>query len=146
MDVLGVRQMKSTKKNTRRSKCKKDIKVVYISSPMKVKACASEFRALVQELTGKDSDVADRPNYYMDNYDDVSTSDQNSPTNSEATRVVVDDQYPMFGLPLANYNHHESVFDHDQTSFDDVGLMSEESFLGMFTSNLLHDPSQFDAI
>uniref|UniRef100_A0A803NSS0 VQ domain-containing protein n=1 Tax=Cannabis sativa TaxID=3483 RepID=A0A803NSS0_CANSA len=35
------------KKNT-----KKGVKVVYISSPMKVKTSASEFRALVQELTG----------------------------------------------------------------------------------------------
>ncbi|KAJ8773980.1 hypothetical protein K2173_009411 [Erythroxylum novogranatense] len=35
----------------------KGIKVVYISSPMKVKASASEFRALVQQLTGKDSDA-----------------------------------------------------------------------------------------
>lgn len=34
------------------------VKVVYISSPMKVKICASQFRALVQQLTGRDSDVA----------------------------------------------------------------------------------------
>ncbi|XWS74566.1 hypothetical protein CRYUN_Cryun01aG0009200 [Craigia yunnanensis] len=132
MDVLSVRQMKSNKKNSRRSNCKKDVKVVYISSPMKVKTCASQFRALVQELTGKDSDVADR---FMDNYD----SSENSPTNSEATTRVVDD-HPVFGLPLPNSNH-ESVFD----TFDDVGLMSEGSFSGMFTSNLFHDPSQFDA-
>lgn len=31
--------------------------MVYISSPMKVKTSASEFRALVQELTGRDSDA-----------------------------------------------------------------------------------------
>ncbi|XWS08273.1 hypothetical protein CRYUN_Cryun41cG0065700 [Craigia yunnanensis] len=132
MDVLGVRQMKNNKKNSRRSNCKKDVKVVYISSPMKVKTCASQFRALVQELTGKDSDVAVQ---FMDNYD----SSENSPTNSEATRVV--DDHTVIGLPLANSNH-ESLFE----PFDDVGLMSEGSFLGMFTSNLLHDPSQFDAI
>ena len=34
------------------------VKVVYISSPMKVKTCASKFRALVQELTGRESEVA----------------------------------------------------------------------------------------
>lgn len=33
------------------------VKVVYISSPMKVSASTSEFRAVVQELTGQDSDV-----------------------------------------------------------------------------------------
>lgn len=36
---------------------KKGVKVVYISNPMKVKTSASEFRALVQELTGRDSDI-----------------------------------------------------------------------------------------
>lgn len=34
------------------------LKIVYISSPMKVKTCESKFRSLVQELTGKDSQVA----------------------------------------------------------------------------------------
>ncbi|KAL5835332.1 hypothetical protein ACOSQ4_014829 [Xanthoceras sorbifolium] len=39
---------------------KSPIKVTYISSPMMVKASnASEFRAIVQELTGKNSDVSD---------------------------------------------------------------------------------------
>ena len=37
---------------------KSNIKVVYISTPMKVKTSASRFRALVQELTGPDSDIA----------------------------------------------------------------------------------------
>ncbi|KAK9292594.1 hypothetical protein L1049_020568 [Liquidambar formosana] len=36
---------------------RKRIKVTYISNPIMVKACsASEFRAIVQELTGKNSD------------------------------------------------------------------------------------------
>lgn len=39
---------------------KNPLKVTYISSPMKVKASnASEFRAIVQELTGKNSEVKD---------------------------------------------------------------------------------------
>jgi len=33
------------------------MKVVYISTPMKVKTSASKFRAIVQELTGRESDV-----------------------------------------------------------------------------------------
>lgn len=37
----------------------KGIKVVYISSPMKLTTSAEEFRAVVQELTGRDSNVAD---------------------------------------------------------------------------------------
>jgi len=47
-------------KNKRMSKKdKKDIKFTYISSPVKVKTNASNFRALVQELTGQDSNVAE---------------------------------------------------------------------------------------
>ncbi|KAM0914192.1 hypothetical protein ACQ4PT_011724 [Festuca glaucescens] len=47
----------------------KGIKVVYISSPMKLTASAEEFRAVVQELTGRYSNVADHdaqgvPSYY----------------------------------------------------------------------------------
>jgi len=35
---------------------RKQIKVVYISNPMRVKTSAAGFRALVQELTGRDAD------------------------------------------------------------------------------------------
>ncbi|EPS64879.1 hypothetical protein M569_09902, partial [Genlisea aurea] len=34
------------------------LKVVYISTPMKVKTSASNFRSLVQQLTGKNSDIS----------------------------------------------------------------------------------------
>ncbi|XP_030532255.1 uncharacterized protein LOC115742235 [Rhodamnia argentea] len=67
MDVLGVhlhhqKKIASSRKPAgaarRRSLADKGIKVVYISSPMKVKTSAAEFRATVQGLTGRDSDVA----------------------------------------------------------------------------------------
>lgn len=67
MDVLGVhnhheKKIASSRKPAgaarRRSSADKGIKVVYISSPMKVKTSAAEFRATVQGLTGRDSDVA----------------------------------------------------------------------------------------
>ncbi|GLT64950.1 hypothetical protein SLA2020_374110 [Shorea laevis] len=50
--------MKGKEQNARRNSAKDGIKVVYISSPMRVKTCASKFRALVQELTGKGSEAA----------------------------------------------------------------------------------------
>ncbi|KAF5203372.1 hypothetical protein FRX31_007041 [Thalictrum thalictroides] len=53
---------KNTSKQAKSSK-KKAVKVVYISNPMKVKTSASDFRALVQELTGQDSDIADASRY-----------------------------------------------------------------------------------
>ena len=55
MDVLGANHMSSKKQPKRTTK--KPIKVVYISTPMKVKTSASKFRDLVQELTGQDSDT-----------------------------------------------------------------------------------------
>uniref|UniRef100_A0A1D1YB40 Protein MKS1 n=1 Tax=Anthurium amnicola TaxID=1678845 RepID=A0A1D1YB40_9ARAE len=60
MDRLSVIHQKSPK----RAKSKrKPIKVVYISSPMKVQATISQFKGIVQELTGQDSDVADLPGF-----------------------------------------------------------------------------------
>ncbi|KAG1365515.1 sigma factor binding protein 1, chloroplastic [Cocos nucifera] len=54
MERLSLHQ-----KNTKQAKAKKKpIKVVYISNPMKIKTSAAEFRNLVQELTGQDSNVA----------------------------------------------------------------------------------------
>ncbi|KAK8500917.1 hypothetical protein V6N13_061808 [Hibiscus sabdariffa] len=139
MDALGVHQMKRTKKNMKkRSDSKKDLKVVYISSPMKVKTCASQFRALVQELTGKDSNVADR---FMDNSNYDSITPENSLTNHDTTSATAADDVGVIGqLPSFDYNTNELVFD----PFDD-GDMSEVGFLRMFTSNFFHDPSQFDA-
>ena len=53
--------MERVKRPKQGNKAKKQqpIKVVYITNPMRFKTSASEFRALVQELTGKDSDIAD---------------------------------------------------------------------------------------
>ncbi|KAF7804007.1 sigma factor binding protein 2, chloroplastic [Senna tora] len=70
--VFGTpRRMESSvqqRTGTKRSKSKKKpIKVVYISNPMKVKASASEFRALVQELTGQDAELPpDLSRFHLD--------------------------------------------------------------------------------
>ncbi|GKV34228.1 hypothetical protein SLEP1_g42620 [Rubroshorea leprosula] len=53
MDALRRKHASTRRRN---STTKKGFKVVYISSPIEVKTCPSNFRALVQELTGKDSD------------------------------------------------------------------------------------------
>ncbi|KZV27349.1 hypothetical protein F511_02458 [Dorcoceras hygrometricum] len=47
------------KKGNKQPKIKKKqpLKVVYITNPIKFKTSASEFRSLVQELTGQDSDL-----------------------------------------------------------------------------------------
>ncbi|KAL7607312.1 uncharacterized protein LOC111914601 [Lactuca sativa] len=55
MEMLPV---KPTQNCTRKKHTKNKLKVVYISSPMKVKTSVSRFRSLVQELTGRDSDIS----------------------------------------------------------------------------------------
>uniref|UniRef100_A0ACD5WEF0 Uncharacterized protein n=1 Tax=Avena sativa TaxID=4498 RepID=A0ACD5WEF0_AVESA len=47
---------KGGKAGTGGSGAKKPIKVVYISNPMRVKTSAADFRALVQDLTGRHAD------------------------------------------------------------------------------------------
>ncbi|KAL9679026.1 hypothetical protein QQ045_016879 [Rhodiola kirilowii] len=54
---LGPKRAPSGKKRPQKRR-NDPLKIVYISSPMKVKTCESKFRSLVQELTGKDSQVA----------------------------------------------------------------------------------------
>ena len=61
MERLSVNQ-KSPK--CTKAKIKKPMKVVYISSPVKFTTSASKFRALVQELTGQYSNVADNTDKY----------------------------------------------------------------------------------
>lgn len=45
-------------KNYKKKRSDSSLKVVYISSPMKVKTSAAKFRTIVQKLTGRDSDIS----------------------------------------------------------------------------------------
>lgn len=100
---------------------KKPIKVVYISTPMKVKTSASKFRDLVQELTGRDSDTT--------RYVEVNGSDEEACLHfpDQQFRTMVDDV--ASGFPLSNsyckllQPYSESSFNPAQnmlTSFDPV--------------------------
>lgn len=104
MDVIQSvpRVMSSDKKKTKSKRnINNSLKVVYISSPMKVKTSATRFRSLVQELTGRHSNVSQ----FMDSnvctgFHEVNESDGNllpksvnddvcaqgeSPTSSDST-------------------------------------------------------------
>ncbi|URE10670.1 hypothetical protein MUK42_03825 [Musa troglodytarum] len=85
MERLGVRRRKSPKQ----SKAKKTpIKVVYISNPMKVKASVAEFRSVVQELTGQDSDIAGFSKYGAADTESGDPPPSNSPGLAvESTRA-----------------------------------------------------------
>ncbi|KAI3446568.1 hypothetical protein Pfo_003233 [Paulownia fortunei] len=51
------------KKHPKNKKKKQPLKVVYISNPIKFNISASEFRALVQELTGQDADTPESASF-----------------------------------------------------------------------------------
>jgi predicted alpha/beta hydrolase len=68
MEKLNVNQ-----KSPKQAKAKKKpLKVVYISNPVKLTATAAQFRAVVQEHTGQDSNVAET---MADQYADSSAMD-----------------------------------------------------------------------
>lgn len=121
-------------KNSRKRKGRRErVKVVYISSPVKVKTSASRFRALVQELTGRDSDVsryveANNGCYYHDHHSQGVAVDggiSNSVSDRVSDSTTSSDSY----LEL-------------EPSFDDLLMNSngQGGFLGMFpSSNLICD-------
>ncbi|KAF5733644.1 hypothetical protein HS088_TW16G00084 [Tripterygium wilfordii] len=133
MDVQNVQSKRELVRRRGSSNNKKALKVVYISSPMKVKTCASKFRALVQELTGKDSDTARMMEVNGGEY---------SPTVSEQSPV--DDRGTWSGkeelLPV------DSVFGERYEDHNFLVPQMNESFYGMLPSNLFVENSQFDAL
>lgn len=114
-----------TKKQTRKARGRKReaIRVVYISSPMKVKTSASKFRSLVQELTGRDSDMArDRIQNLIDN-DQVSSTFDHSLSS---------------WVPMMDPSFQESPTSSDSLieSFDDVfATYMNQGYNSMFSSN-----------
>ncbi|KAJ6818613.1 putative circumsporozoite protein [Iris pallida] len=69
MESAGSSAKKVSRQGGGAKAAKKPIKVVCISNPMKFKASASEFRALVQRLTGQDSDTANIMSKYHPTHD-----------------------------------------------------------------------------
>ncbi|KAK7314150.1 hypothetical protein VNO77_39362 [Canavalia gladiata] len=81
-------------KNKRVSKKdKKEIKVTYISSPVKVKTSASNFRALVQELTGQYSNLAETSSPMEEENDHISDHKVLNKEESQQWRVDVTQDY-----------------------------------------------------
>ncbi|CAL5193335.1 unnamed protein product [Lathyrus oleraceus] len=74
--VISSLQQKTPTKITKSiKKNNKPIKVVYISNPMKVKTSASEFMALVQELTGQYAESPPDPSKFQEFVGDISDAD-----------------------------------------------------------------------
>ncbi|KAI9111292.1 hypothetical protein K1719_017704 [Acacia pycnantha] len=92
-------------------KREKGIKVTYISSPMKVKTSASNFRALVQKLTGKYSNVAEAG--FMeedrDENDDYELIMKGSSSSSSSLELDDEQQWRMVVGPDEPNEEQEAV-------------------------------------
>ncbi|XP_047180793.1 uncharacterized protein LOC124847359 [Vigna umbellata] len=106
---------------------KKDVKVTYISSPMKVKTSASNFRALVQELTGQFSNVAEMfvEADYCYNYDDG----------------VLDD-VKLKGTNIQQWSGTSETYSHDSSSW----FNHSTSFMEPLNGQLQSEFFSFDMI
>ncbi|KAK3043212.1 hypothetical protein RJ639_001645 [Escallonia herrerae] len=119
--LLSVHQNKATKQTKPK---KKPVKVVYISNPMRVKTSASEFRALVQELTGQDADLPD-----PSKYPEILDSHQVDPRAMKLT-----DELKVAGVEPANElpNRPDLPFEH----YDDVFMPPMlENFQGLYPAS-----------
>ncbi|XP_057468561.1 sigma factor binding protein 1, chloroplastic-like [Actinidia eriantha] len=116
--LLSVHQKKAITKQTKPKK--KPIKVVYISNPMKVKTSASEFRALVQELTGRDA-VTPCPGEYPD----IDGGDCVKICDDHASSPQVPSDVPKSDLTFEPYD--EDFMDHMVENFP--GFLPSNSFL-----------------
>lgn len=89
--ATAAHKRKASKKSNGKSK-KNAIKVVYISNPMKVNTSASQFRSLVQQLTGQDA--AGSINF-------THTHDVGDATKENVNNKIDDD------------HHHSPALDHE---------------------------------
>ncbi|XWS57155.1 hypothetical protein CRYUN_Cryun09bG0148300 [Craigia yunnanensis] len=144
--VISLQESKAAKnaKSKKKNNNNKPIKVVYISNPMKVKTSVSEFRALVQKLTGQDAELP-HPTKFTDTDEDISGSNQTVPG---AAKNSIDDhlkEVPRVEEQPAGHHHHEQQYstmthDHDVPfeTFDEAFTPQMlENFTGFLSQGLL---------
>ncbi|KAG5252699.1 hypothetical protein OIU76_021441 [Salix suchowensis] len=131
----GVEERRATK--IAKTK-KKPMKVVYISNPMKFKISASGFRALVQELTGQDSELPD-PTKIVDDDDHGVGGNYRTASNATKTAVGSDDcalEVPAKDPRQEQPGRQDAPFE----SFDDVFMPQMfENVAGIMPSNLWYE-------
>ncbi|KDP29260.1 hypothetical protein JCGZ_16649 [Jatropha curcas] len=155
MDSLMVATTATVQENKKRApkrikKVKKQpMKVVYITNPIKFKTSASQFRALVQELTGQDSELpADPTSWFLDRYH----HDGDNLTDPDASRNNDDDDRALVEVvPTLDFKDHEQlervVLDPDAPPlelFDDIfipQILESCSSSGLMTSSLFYESS-----
>ncbi|KAL2478159.1 sigma factor binding protein 1 [Forsythia ovata] len=148
MDIRSVPRVMESKKKSKIKRSKNDsLKVVYISSPMKVKTSASRFRSLVQELTGRHSDVS----RYMEN--NGATTDFHEIVCDDdrvVNKSTVDDEHASLISSMDNYRESSPTTTSSDSFLEPIDSVfssqMDEQFGGFFSSNLLYDSCQFDDV
>ncbi|XP_042484962.1 sigma factor binding protein 1, chloroplastic-like [Macadamia integrifolia] len=108
MDMLSVHHSSKSCKRTKPKNKSKPIKVVYISNPIKVKTTASEFRAKVQELTGRDSGLGGG----TERFSVVDGGLQTVPDDHQTTMKAGIDHYYVPQVPqVVSYQESPGNFD-----------------------------------
>ncbi|XP_057718772.1 uncharacterized protein LOC130933236 [Arachis stenosperma] len=158
----GVQQKTPTKRSNKQKKKnnnnnKKEIKVVYISNPMKVKTSASEFRALVQELTGQDAEFPyDSSRFKGYGSDDDGDGDSNNNNTNNCTDKVGYDEVnddtlvvvpppplpPSLLLP-ENPNYEGKIVGEGGERGGSSSIESFEPFDEVFTPQMIESISSF---
>ncbi|XP_060169088.1 uncharacterized protein LOC132599958 [Lycium barbarum] len=143
--MMKCKNNKKQRKRDDHNSKKSNVKVVYISTPMKVKTSATRFRSLVQELTGRDSDIARiMETNGMTEFEDIhhellptkSSSPSPSPSPSPSSSL----------LPAKSSSYSSSVSSESnyfmEPNFNDLfsGQM-EEQFLDLLANSSNYLPS-----
>lgn len=118
------------------------LKVVYISSPMKVKTSASRFRSLVQELTGKNSDVSQ----YMDDNTDYGAKDFYHEIDCDHNQSLAKETSQTYSSVSTEDTPTSSDSLQGPMDINVFTSQMREQFSGIFSSDAFYDPSQLDVL
>ncbi|XP_021752027.1 uncharacterized protein LOC110717589 [Chenopodium quinoa] len=143
--VKGKRSKKSSENKGMTKKLFKKVeamKVVYISTPMKVTTSASKFRAIVQELTGRESDVVNIMETSGGNDTWMVNEDHIINVNTaEVTKNYADNTNESTSVPVIVDNMNgssPSVCSSEE--FDGVFVKGQDSNFGVFDhTSFLYD-------
>ncbi|KAK6942172.1 VQ protein [Dillenia turbinata] len=132
-------QHRQNRKSTK-PKSKKPIKVVYISNPINYKTNASEFRALVQRLTGQHSEFPYDPKFSRPPIAGECHAELMKKNGGDSLEEEKKDGCAVFVEENGNHQMPKSWdVDLEQEEEEDVFMI--DNLPGLFTPSFIHDSS-----
>ncbi|KAL6337269.1 hypothetical protein AAG906_036583 [Vitis piasezkii] len=137
--ALSVDQRKASGKAKAKKTTTKPFKVVYIGNPRMVKVKESEFRALVQELTGQDADISD-PTVFEEIHDVGGNQKVPDVANNE-------NELELDVPPVDRGDEPPQMSDIPMEQLDDVFTPQLlENFTGLLQSTLWYESPQVNVL